>query len=53
MVNANGTPYVLERNTLPGFTGHSLLPMAAKKAGMSGSELCIAIIEEALSKQDG
>jgi D-alanine-D-alanine ligase len=40
----DGTPYVLEINTLPGFTGHSLLPMAAKRAGMSGSELCCRII---------
>lgn len=53
ILTKQGTPYVLEINTLPGFTSHSLLPMAAKKAGMSGSELCIAIIEEALSKQDG
>ena len=40
----DGTPYVLEINTLPGFTSHSLLPMAAKRAGMSGSELCCEII---------
>jgi D-alanine-D-alanine ligase len=36
----DGTPYVLEMNTLPGFTGHSLLPMAAKKAGIAAEELC-------------
>jgi D-alanine-D-alanine ligase len=36
----DGTPYVLEMNTLPGFTSHSLLPMAAKKAGIAAEELC-------------
>ena len=47
ILSENGTPYVLEINTLPGFTGHSLLPMAAKKAGMSAEELCLKIIESA------
>lgn len=36
----DGTPYLLEMNTLPGFTSHSLLPMAAKKTGISTEELC-------------
>lgn len=36
----DGTPYVLEMNTLPGFTSHSLLPMAAKKTGIPAEELC-------------
>jgi len=44
ILSEDGIPYVLEINTLPGFTGHSLLPMAAKKAGMSASELCLEII---------
>ncbi|MCF7955931.1 MAG: D-alanine--D-alanine ligase [Phycisphaerae bacterium] len=44
ILSQDGVPYVLEINTLPGFTGHSLLPMAAKRAGMSGSELCLKII---------
>lgn len=35
MVDADGQPWILEINTLPGFTSHSLLPMAAKRAGMS------------------
>jgi D-alanine-D-alanine ligase-like ATP-grasp enzyme len=34
----DGTPYVLEMNTLPGFTSHSLLPMAAKS--IPAEELC-------------
>lgn len=44
---ADGTPYVLEINTLPGFTSHSLLPMAAMKAGISKPELCRRIVEAA------
>lgn len=44
---ADGTPYVLEINTLPGFTSHSLLPMAAMKAGISKSQLCRQIVEAA------
>ncbi|MHC4544076.1 MAG: D-alanine--D-alanine ligase family protein [Planctomycetota bacterium] len=42
-------PYVLEVNTIPGFTSHSLLPMAAAKIGLSMSELCTKIIEAAYS----
>lgn len=40
-------PYVLEVNTIPGFTSHSLLPKAAAKAGLSMSDLCTKIIEAA------
>jgi D-alanine-D-alanine ligase len=45
----DGTPYALEVNTIPGFTTHSLLPMAAAKTGLSMSELCTKIIEAAYS----
>ena len=41
--------YVLEANTIPGFTSHSLLPKAAAKAGFSMSELCSNIVEAAYS----
>ena len=40
-------PYVLEVNTIPGFTAHSLLPKAAAKAGLSMSDLCVKIVESA------
>lgn len=36
----SGGPRVLEVNTIPGFTSHSLLPMAAKAAGLPFPELC-------------
>jgi D-alanine-D-alanine ligase len=48
----DGTPYVLEINTLPGFTSHSLLPMAARKAGIETGELCKQIIQAALHDGD-
>jgi D-alanine-D-alanine ligase len=50
ILNENNIPYVLEANTIPGFTNHSLLPKAASKAGLSMSELCEKIIETAYSK---
>ena len=45
--------YVLETNTIPGFTSHSLLPKAAAKAGLSMSELCSNIVEAAYSSLAG
>jgi D-alanine-D-alanine ligase len=47
------TAYVLEVNTIPGFTNHSLLPKAAAKAGLSMSELCGKIVEAAYSTLAG
>ncbi|MBD3379891.1 MAG: D-alanine--D-alanine ligase [Candidatus Omnitrophica bacterium] len=47
-VGADGVIYVLEVNTIPGLTERSLLPMAAKAAGMSFEDLCIKILYSAL-----
>ena len=47
MVDGNGHPWVLEVNTVPGMTGHSLVPMAAKAAGISFDELVVRILEGA------
>ena len=44
---------VLEVNTIPGFTSHSLLPKAAAKAGLSMSDLCARIVEAACSSLAG
>jgi len=43
----DGTFSILEVNTSPGMTGHSLVPMAAKVAGMSYPELCVEILRGA------
>lgn len=46
---ASGRFYVLEVNTVPGMTDHSLVPKAAQAAGISFPELIIRIIDSALS----
>jgi D-alanine-D-alanine ligase len=47
MLNRQGRPYLLEVNTSPGMTDHSLVPMAARAVGMSYPELCRRILEAA------
>ena len=49
-------PFLLEINTSPGMTGHSLVPMSAKVAGISYDELCVrllaaATLDETLAKK--
>ncbi|OPX23036.1 MAG: hypothetical protein B1H04_04220 [Planctomycetales bacterium 4484_123] len=46
----DGTAYVLEVNTIPGFTSHSLLPKAAAAAGISFEQLCDRIVRLALAR---
>jgi D-alanine-D-alanine ligase len=48
IVDKAGKPWLLELNTVPGMTSHSLVPMAAKVAGMSFDELCWAILETSM-----
>jgi len=43
-----GEMFVLEVNTIPGLTKKSLLPMAAKAAGLDFSELCVKMLSGAL-----
>ena len=43
-------PWLLEMNTSPGMTSHSLVPMAAKAVGISYADLCVAILSEAACK---
>lgn len=47
IVDACDRPWVLEANTIPGFTGHSLLPMAAREAGLSFEALCERLVRDA------
>ena len=47
MLDQNNDPYLLEINTAPGMTSHSLVPMAAKANGMSYPELCVNILASA------
>jgi D-alanine-D-alanine ligase len=45
MTGSDGQPLVLEINTVPGMTSHSLVPMAARQAGIDFDELCWRILE--------
>jgi D-alanine-D-alanine ligase len=48
MVDNSGEFQLLEINTVPGMTSHSLVPMAAKAASLNFDQLVLAILEEAL-----
>jgi len=50
MTGEDGQPLVLEVNTVPGMTSHSLVPMAAKQAGIDFEELCWRILETSASE---
>lgn len=52
ILSEEGTPYFLEINTLPGFTSHSLVPMAANKADLNNGQLCLEIVNAALQNKD-
>ena len=46
-VTPEGKPYILEANTIPGFTDSSLLPKAAAHAGLTFPQICKKILETA------
>ncbi len=46
-----GRHYFLELNTVPGMTSHSLVPMAAKAAGMSFDELVLSILQMTIEEK--
>lgn len=50
ILDRNNRPWLLEMNTSPGMTSHSLVPMAAKAVGISYADLCVAILSEAACK---
>jgi D-alanine-D-alanine ligase len=50
MTGGDGQPQVLEVNTIPGMTSHSLVPMAARQAGIDFEELCWRILETSVSE---
>ena len=53
MLDRTGKPYFLEVNTSPGMTDHSLVPMAARHAGLSFEDLCLRILELAQLAEPG
>ncbi len=44
---SDGQPFLLELNSSPGMTGHSLVPMAARQTGLSYEDLCVTLVEGA------
>jgi len=53
IVAPDGTPWVLEVNTIPGLTELSLLPDAARHAGIAFDELCQRLVDDALTRRRG
>lgn len=53
MTGRDGEPQILEVNTVPGMTSHSLVPMAARQAGIDFDELCLRILETSLTPSIG
>jgi D-alanine-D-alanine ligase len=49
---ATRKPYLLEINTSPGMTGHSLVPMSARAAGISYEDLCVRLLAAASLDQE-
>lgn len=49
ILDRNDCPWVLELNTIPGFTDHSLVPKAANEVGISFGELCERCLQSALA----
>ena len=46
-------PYLLEINTSPGMTGHSLVPMSARATGLSYEDLCLSVLAAAATDSKG
>jgi len=53
MRDAAGSNFLLEVNTAPGMTSHSLVPKAAGEAGVGFAELCWRILEQTLPEVAG
>ena len=51
LLDEKNVPYVLEINTIPGFTATSLLPKAARAAGLDFQQLCLTLLEMAYGKK--
>ena len=52
-MDKDGQPYVLEANSIPGFTETSLLPKAAREAGIAFPALCLRLLELAWKREKG
>jgi D-alanine-D-alanine ligase len=53
LLDSAAEPFLLEANTVPGMTDHSLVPMAARAAGIDFDELVWRILETTLEAAHG
>jgi D-alanine-D-alanine ligase len=53
LVDENGKPWLLEMNTSPGMTDHSLVPMSARASGVEYDDLVLQIAASARLKASG
>jgi D-alanine-D-alanine ligase len=51
MADATGRPLLLEVNTIPGMTSHSLVPMAARAVEIDFDELVWRVLETSFTRQ--
>jgi D-alanine-D-alanine ligase len=51
MLGGDGVPMLLEINTVPGMTDHSLVPMAARALGIDFDELCWRVLETSFARE--
>jgi len=52
MLDEHGDPQFIECNTAPGMTSHSLVPIAAKQAGIEFDQLCLSILSDTLTAEE-
>ena len=45
MLDKENNPWIIELNTIPGMTNHSLVPMAAKQAGIDFDSLVLEVLD--------
>ena len=50
-INHNGTPHIVEVNTVPGFSEMSIIPQQAREVGMSPTELISLLVDDALARR--
>jgi D-alanine-D-alanine ligase len=53
MCDAHGAPWLIEANTVPGMTDHSLVPMAAAANGIDFGALCLRILDTSFNARAG
>lgn len=51
LMDKQGKPWLIEANTIPGMTSHSLVPMAAKQSGLSFDDLVIEILNTTMQEK--